>query len=124
MSARDKIEVMSIKDFETADEVKINRITDKTGTQDLGVSIVSFPPGTKRPWSSHSRDQYLLVLDGQGIVASERDTFVVERGMLIFIPAGLNHQHGAAKGSRFIQLSIIGGKPPTNRNCTCSGKDS
>ena len=93
-----------------SDEVVIDRITERTGTEGMSISVVSFPPGIRRPWSNHDQDQYVWTLCGRGIIASENMYIELEPGMLIFIPSGLRHQHGALEGGGFTQLSIIGGK--------------
>jgi len=92
------------------DKFEIDRITERTGTEGMSISFVSFPPGTRRPWSSHDQNQYVWTLGGRGIIASEEVDIELEPGMMIFIPAGLRHQHGAVEGEGFTQLSIIGGK--------------
>ena len=92
------------------DEVMIDRITERTGTEGMSISFVSFPPGTRRPWNSHDQDQYVGTLGGRGTITSEEGDIELDPGMMIFIPAGLRHQHGAAEGEGFTQISIIGGK--------------
>lgn len=105
----DKVQVISLVQG-SPDEVVIDSITERTGTEGMSISFVSFPPGIRRPWSSHDQDQYVWTLGGRGVIASENRDIELEPGMMIFIPAGLRHQHGAAEGEGFTQLSIIGGK--------------
>jgi quercetin dioxygenase-like cupin family protein len=105
----DRVRVISLVQ-ESPDEVVIDRITERTGTEGISISFVSFPPGTRRPWSSHDQDQYVWTLSGRGIIATEEVDIELEPGMMIFIPASLRHQHGATEEKGFTQLSIIGGK--------------
>lgn len=105
-----KIEVDSLLKDKMPGEVVFHRLTDKeTGTEGISITVVSFPPGVKRPWSVHDQDQYLWILQGKGIIASEEEEIIVEPGTAIFVPAGLKHWHGAVDGSPYTQLSIIGG---------------
>lgn len=105
----DRISVISPLIPIDSGEVVIDRVTERTETEGLSVSFVSFPPGVRRPWSSHNQDQYVWTLSGRGVLASKEGEHKLEPRMMVFIPAGLRHQHGAAEGVGFIQLSIIGG---------------
>jgi len=104
------IDVNTLPVREIQGGAKVRRISrGEAGAGGLSVSIVHFPPGVVRPWSSHERDQYVWVLEGRGIIVSEDEENEVEPGMAIYIPAGLKHRHGSSKGDHFTQLSIIGG---------------
>ena len=105
----DKIQLISTSTHRIQGEFSIDRITEQTGTEKLSISFVSFSPGTMRPWNSHSQDQYVWTIKGKGLVVSEYEEFVLEPGMMVFIPAGLRHRHGAVESEPFTQLSIIGG---------------
>ena len=112
MNRTEKGEVMVIpvdlnRDVE---EVMIDDIANLTGTRGLRVSVVTFPPGSRRPWSSHDQDQYIWPLSGRGVLITQRGELAIESGSLVVLPAGISHQHGAAEGSSFTQLSVIGGE--------------
>ena len=95
------------------DEVIIERISNgSTDTIGLSVSIVKFPSGIRRPWSTHSQDQYAWIVSGKGIIASKEGEIKLSPGQLVFIPANTMHQHGASKEVGMTQLSIIGGTEP------------
>ena len=81
-------------------------------TRDLSISIVRFPCGIRRPWNSHTQDQYLWIISGIGIIASEREEIKLTPGTLVFIPANMRHQHGASDETSMTQFSIIGGANP------------
>jgi quercetin dioxygenase-like cupin family protein len=98
---------------EGAKEAIIDRISNaSTDTHGLGVSIVRFPLGIRRPWSTHPQDQYAWIISGSGIIASEGKEIKLVPGNLVFIPANTMHQHGASDESDMTQLSIIGGEKP------------
>lgn len=91
-------------------EVKIKRIVNKEiGSKDLNIAYVYFPTGVRNTWHAHDYDQCLWILEGKGIVASEKSEFEAEPGMAFFIPAGEKHWHGASNESHFSHISIIGG---------------
>ena len=83
-----------------------------TDTRGLSISVVRFPRGIRRPWSSHLQDQYVWIISGRGIIASEDGEVKLTSGTLVFIPANKMHQHGASDEAGMTQLSIIGGDMP------------
>jgi quercetin dioxygenase-like cupin family protein len=106
-----KIQVINIDtDFSKIEDVIINRISNSASeTMDLGLSIVKFPRGVRRPWSSHDKDQYIWVVSGNGIISTVEEKIELKPGQLAFIPANTMHQHGASEHLGMTQLSIIGG---------------
>jgi len=94
-------------------EAIIERISsDATGTLGLSISVVRFPPGVRRPWSAHAKDQYAWIVSGKGIIASEEGEIELHPGQLVFVPANMMHQHGASEEEGMTQLSVIGGTEP------------
>jgi quercetin dioxygenase-like cupin family protein len=97
----------------------IERISNSsTDTRGLNISIVRFPRGVRRPWSSHIQDQYAWIVSGIGIISSEEGETELHPGTLVFIPANEKHQHGASDDAGMIQLSIIGGTEPRQTRLT------
>jgi quercetin dioxygenase-like cupin family protein len=95
------------------DNAVIERISSgATDTKGLNISVVRFPRGVRRPWSSHAQDQYAWIISGKGIIASEDEETELHPRTLVFIPANTRHQHGASDETDMVQLSIIGGTEP------------
>ena len=69
-------------------------------------NLVSFNPGARNVFHSHTNDQVLYVTDGKGIVATKEEEQAVMSGMMIFIPAGELHWHGAAPDSSFAHIAF------------------
>lgn len=82
-------------------------VGESIGATDLKLDIVSFPPGVRNKFHTHTYDQALYILSGKGIVASEKEEVIAEPGMLFFIPRGEKHWHGATKTSSFSHISIL-----------------
>jgi quercetin dioxygenase-like cupin family protein len=94
-------------------EAFINRISNgETDTKGMNISIVRFPRGVRRPWSSHNQDQYVWIISGRGIIISEDKELELNPGNMVFIPANSRHLHGASDNVGMVQLSIIGGNKP------------
>ena len=68
---------------------------------------VNFDRGVRNKLHSHNIEQVLIVTEGKGIVATEKEETNVVPGDIIFIPAGEIHWHGAAKGSTFSHLYVM-----------------
>ncbi len=74
--------------------------------QSFSMSNINFGPGVRNKFHTHTSDRVLLVTDGTGIVATEKEQRTVTVGDLIFIPAGEKHWHGATKESAFSHISL------------------
>jgi len=66
---------------------------------------VFFDPGARTRPHIHKSDQVLYVVEGEGIVASERERRLIRPGDLVIIPAGEWHWHGATTTSPMCHLS-------------------
>jgi quercetin dioxygenase-like cupin family protein len=80
-------------------------IDGKAG-QGLSVGLITFSPGAKNVLHTHTGEQLLYIVEGKGIVATETEERVVTPGMLVRIPPGEKHWHGATKDSSFSHLSV------------------
>jgi len=81
-------------------------INPEMGSKDFRSAIVTFPPGTRNKFHTHSREQILFVTKGKGIVATESQEFKVNEGDMILIFANEKHWHGAAADSTFSHLYV------------------
>jgi quercetin dioxygenase-like cupin family protein len=82
-------------------------VGESIGAKDLKLDIISFPPGVKNKPHKHTYDQVLYILEGEGIVATEKEQKIVAPGMIAFIPRGELHWHGATEKSPFQHISIL-----------------
>jgi len=76
-------------------------------SRDLRLSEVHFKNGAVNKWHVHSCDQILVVKEGEGIVADEREERAVTVGDVAFIPANTKHWHGAKSGRDMTHWSIL-----------------
>ena len=72
------------------------------------ISQVTFAPGARNKFHSHTTDQVLIVTAGKGIVATENEQITVTVGDVIQFPAGEKHWHGATKDSSFSHIYVTG----------------
>ncbi len=85
---------------------RIPLIDDKIA-REIRVTMITFNPGARNTFHSHTGEQVLYVTEGKGIVADEQEECIVTPGTVIYIPAGERHWHGATEDSPFSHLSIL-----------------
>jgi len=83
-------------------------LDEEYGAKKIQMVMVKFAPGSRNRFHTHSSGQILYVTEGKGIVATKDQEHIVTPGMVIFVPPGEEHWHGATKDSSFAHLSIIG----------------
>ena len=86
---------------------------------DLAASNVTFAPGVRNNWHTHSIGQILLCTSGIGYY-QERGKAARQLlpGDAVDIPAGVEHWHGAAPGNSFSHIAIM---PKRSENKTVWG---
>lgn len=70
------------------------------------VIAVFFEAGARTIPHIHETDQVLYFLEGEGVVATERERRPAKAGDIVVIPAGTWHWHGATRTSSACHLSI------------------
>lgn len=89
-----------------------------TANKNLNVPIsnVTFEPGCRNNWHSHTGGQILIVTAGCGWYQERgKAARALKAGDVVEIPANVEHWHGATVDSWFSHLSV-GCNPQTNRN--------
>ena len=71
------------------------------------IQQVNFSKGIRNKFHHHSIEQVLIITEGKGIVATDKEEITVRPGDVIFIAAGEKHWHGAAIGSTFSHIYIM-----------------
>jgi quercetin dioxygenase-like cupin family protein len=91
-------------------DVTIQQLIPDDGEFDM--SIVNFGNGVRNKFHTHENDQILIVTEGTGYVATEKEKCRVEVGDIVLFPAGEKHWHGATDDSAFshIYIRLIGSK--------------
>jgi 4-carboxymuconolactone decarboxylase len=89
-----------------------------TSNKDLNVPMnnVTFEPGCRNHWHSHTGGQILIAVGGVGYYQERgKPARRMESGDIVEIAPGLEHWHGAAPGSWFSHIAIAC-NPQTNKN--------
>jgi len=87
-------------------------IIDTDLSKNFLITQVNFGRGVRNKFHKHSTEQVLIVTEGKGIVATEKEEITVSVGDIIYIPKGEKHWHGAAKGSTFSHIYVW---PPNSK---------
>jgi quercetin dioxygenase-like cupin family protein len=76
-------------------------------TDGVTINTVTFTPGARTHWHSHSEGQILEVVAGRGLVQSEGGPAVsIGAGDTVWVPPGERHWHGAAPDSFMTHTAI------------------
>jgi quercetin dioxygenase-like cupin family protein len=70
------------------------------------VNMVNFGNGARNTFHAHDREQILVVITGEGIVATESEEHIVTQGDVVFIPPGVAHWHGATSHVEFSHIVV------------------
>lgn len=87
--------------------VTLQPVVTSKESKHFNISQVNFSKSIRNKMHTHTVEQVLIVTEGKGIVATEKEEVTVSPGDVIIIPAGEKHWHGAAKGSTFAHLYVI-----------------
>jgi len=95
-------------------EVKMQMLLNPAISKSFKSAVVNFAPGARTKFHTHTGDQMLIVTQGKGIVATEKEEIHVGAGDIIFFPAGEKHWHGATKDTSFSHIHIQTGESETS----------
>lgn len=106
------LELPESKNDVMVDEGPIFRslLVDGNVTGGYSIAIVTYSPGSKLRWHTHDSEQIIYVTEGKGILATQKEQHVVTPGMIVVIPAGEVHYHGATGDTLFTHIALYTGK--------------
>ncbi len=82
-------------------------LIDAATSPAVTVTMVRFSDGGRTKRHTHTADQLLYIVEGQGIVATDDHENHVRPGDIVHVPAGEVHWHGAEAGADMAHLSIL-----------------
>lgn len=94
-------------------EVERQGIVGADVSTQLYLGEITFRDGAANKWHMHTCDQILIITEGEGIVADDREEREVSAGDVAFIPRNTRHWHGAKPGRDMTHLSILAGGKTT-----------
>ena len=103
----DEKAVEDSRELFTGGKIYLQNLVDDKDSELFGAAMVNFSAGGRTKLHTHAYDQILYATKGKGVVATEKERFIVTPGTLIFIPANEPHLHGATDDEDFSHLSVI-----------------
>ena len=91
--------------------VSVQTLREASDPSELEILAVFFEAGARTMPHTHSTDQLLHFLEGEGVVGTQGDRRVYRAGGIAMIPANEWHWHGAVPTSPVCHLSIRPGGP-------------
>jgi quercetin dioxygenase-like cupin family protein len=88
-------------------EVRYQPLVRPEDAEILRSAHITFRPEARTVWHHHECDQYLIITNGHGIVATEEQRLEVRQGDIVIVPKGIKHWHGAAPGSHMSHISVL-----------------
>jgi quercetin dioxygenase-like cupin family protein len=86
--------------------VRLQQLVSAAQTEQLRVLYVHFEAGGANLLHTHTFDQILYIVEGEGIVATETEEYRVRPGDIVVVPAGERHWHGATPKTAMAHLAI------------------
>jgi quercetin dioxygenase-like cupin family protein len=87
--------------------VRITPLFDATDSSRAAGASVSFEPGARTAWHTHTRGQVLIVTAGIGRVQRWGGPIVeIRQGDVVWTPPGVKHWHGASPNSAMTHIAI------------------
>jgi len=90
-------------------------IVDTSLSDRFSIRNVNFDKGARNKFHAHSIEQILIITEGKGVVATDKEEIVVVPGDIVFIPAKEKHWHGATKDSAFSHLYVMAPEQETTQ---------
>jgi len=76
-------------------------------SKEYEVNTINFGKGVRDKFHAHEYEQILIVTEGKGVVATEKEEKVVTVGDIVLIPAGEKHWHGSGGDSEFSHIFMV-----------------
>lgn len=93
--------------------VELRRLLDFQRPDGVNVSLVRFEDGARTNWHIHPGEQILIVVEGEGRVGTETESFTIAPGDVVYCAPNERHWHGAQPGKQMAHFSITTVGAPT-----------
>lgn len=82
-------------------------VTEKQGAKIAHLGLVRFAKGARNKFHTHKNEEIMIITEGKGIVATKDKEYICTPGMIIYLPPGEVHWHGATKDSTFGHYVVV-----------------
>lgn len=89
-------------------DVRVDSMLPRDHDSNVSLATVTFEPGARTAWHTHSWGQILVITSGVGQVQQWGGKIIeVRPGDVVWFPAGVKHWHGAKENNAMSHISII-----------------
>lgn len=71
------------------------------------LGYATFGPGCRNNWHTHSCDQFLIITEGPGIMATHDGEQIVRAGDMVLVPADEEHYHAGTVDSVMTHIIVL-----------------
>jgi len=86
---------------------KVTRQVLLPESKEYEVDIINFGKGVRNKFHAHEYEQILIVTEGKGVVATEKEETSVTVGDIVLIPACEKHLHGSGGDAEFSHIFVV-----------------
>jgi quercetin dioxygenase-like cupin family protein len=87
--------------------VKVTPLVKGEEPSCLTCASVGFQPGARSAWHTHPKGQLLIVTEGVGLIQQWGEPIrKIQKGDVIWTPAGVKHWHGASSESAMTHTAV------------------
>ena len=87
--------------------VRIDPLVDAPEPARVAAALVTFEPGARTAWHTHTAGQTLIVTFGRGLAQREGGPVEeIRQGDVVWFPAGEKHWHGATPTTAMTHIAI------------------
>lgn len=95
--------------------VYVQPLAPKTENNNFSIGSVTFEPGARSNWHTHSAGQTLVVIEGKGLYQEKgKPVRTLNKGDVILCDADIEHWHGASSESQMTHIAITNYKGDSN----------
>lgn len=87
--------------------MSIQRLLQPGESDSFMFGLLRFGAGSRAKFHKHSGDQILVIVEGTGKIATEKEVLTVTEGDVVLIPAGESHWHGAADDTPMAHIFVL-----------------
>ena len=88
-------------------------VDEEIGAKTAAAGTVEIPSGKATPMHTRTIDELIVMLSGTGdVVTREGDTYTMNAGDCVWIPAGVEHCHSNPSNEPLVQLYVFAPQGP------------
>ena len=80
------------------------------GSGGYQVAVVNYNPGARLAFHTHAAEQVIYCTEGAGVLATEDKEYSMTPGMVVIVPPGVRHWHGATDTTPFTHFAVFKGE--------------